>query len=131
MGQGKTKGGAEEVKGAGLTSITEVTGLISVVLGLGSDIKGAAEDIKGADDAVFKGAADTLDTRVEDSLSGLCMTLTGGVLGLGFISRGRDLGLVWRSGVREILLGWREGLAVKPLGEIVVLDLSFFDGIGT
>ena len=78
MGQGKTKGGAEEVKGAGLTSITEVTGLISVVLGLRSDIKGAAE--------VIKGAADTLDTRVEDSLSGLCITLTGGVLGLGFIS---------------------------------------------
>ena len=113
-----------------MTSTTEVTGLISVVLGLGSDITGAAEDNKGTA-TVFKGAADTLDTRVEDSLSGLCMTLTGGVLGLGLISRGRDLGLVWRSGVKEILFGCREGFAVKPLGEMVVLDLSFFDGIGT
>ena len=91
MGQGNTRGGAE----AGLASITEVTGLISVVRGLVSEIKGAAEEIKGA--------AETLDTRVEASL---CTTLTG-VLGLGFISRGRDLGLVRKSGVSETLLGDR------------------------
>ena len=102
MGHGNTRGGAE----AGLASITEVTGLISVVRGLMSEIKGAAEEIKGAGTTDVKGAAETLDTRVEASLTGLCTTLTG-VLGLGLISRGRDLGLVRKSEVSETLLGDR------------------------
>ena len=95
MGQGNTRGGAEA---AGLASITEVTGLISVVRGLVSEIKGAGTtDGKGSE---------TLDTRVEASLTGLWTTLTG-VLGLGFISKGRDLGLVRKSWVSETLLGDR------------------------